>query len=822
MFPTMATGVISDPSQNVLKPNQPQRKVLIIPAIPRKYDRKPTRPTDNACSAAQEHTGHTIEKGHTNVQKESVSFDHVNTSQNQEQSKAESEAGISCKSSENQDECKHSKKIVHRENSLNVVLGNVPQDFGIERNGYKLPPPFYPSSHGTILPLEPWSLPNTSQDRMEDCFVPSSPCPDLQTDILHPAFISTDSQAFVSGPTSVAGENISPQESSYLGYCHFPPESLRHQSPLTVEATHPPTEFSFRDCDQLSANPLQPTESSTCEPTPLPYSVYQGYTYGDVQPFIPPLMGSPPSQHVTAKTGHHIAVVDETEYVSPSCLFHSEGNELPAVPIPAPLSIVTQDTAIRTKASARNMVQLDDSAGESGIASDFSFHHQSNSESSLNSDDDFQLRTELKTQPEKLLLERPIHFETWRYSVLQSLNESTHDVKSSQHVLTDFLLQQFNDDAFADIRLDISQKDNSFERTTYSVHGVVIAQSSLLRNLMNDSMFFEDGKRVIKIRVEDRFVTPAVIKAALRVCYGESALSFKGSSSYISSSQSSSEVSISWMENALAFAKSGYLLGLQAVIYRGLQIASMVLNWENIETALSFLLDGGVDPDWNSENSIQATSTSASSSHNSSELNVLENAVPLQDLSVANSELNAESRQQLFGQSPKTHSPSARDLLYQCLHFIISEFPESWKVNVSSRSLADIDRLPMTVENKPPLSKSRLSRIQFGDHPSEMTIKSSNENITLSSIMLSLPFVHLKYIVDRLDDNTKGRNLKPLIKERERRRHQVLRSDSVPVSLRRSIREWGHAGWEEYVDSEQNLHWSIHRKWTGLEAPSSV
>ena len=240
------------------------------------------------------------------------------------------------------------------------------------------------------------------------------------------------------------------------------------------------------------------------------------------------------------------------------------------------------------------------------------------------------------------------------------------------------------------------------------------------------------------------------------------------------------------MENALAFAAAGQVLQLQSVMARGLRIAAAILTWDNLERAFSFAIDREFGRTW-------ATDTSV---------------LPPFSFSATAPAL-VDSHQ-------KTIDANV-DFLYHCLHFILAKCPSSWNLDVSARPMADIDRLPITAESRSPISKSRLSRIQFGDHPSEITAKSNDLSTVLSSILLSVPFGILKYLLDHLDESVKRQNGKNLVLERETRRQRVLQSDSVSSAQKKAAADlWTEAGWEEFVTEAEDSRLLFARKWVGF------
>lgn len=410
---------------------------------------------------------------------------------------------------------------------------------------------------------------------------------------------------------------------------------------------------------------------------------------------------------------------------------------------------------------------------------------------------------------------RTPQYEAWRHAVLTSLDQTPKTSPSNIYYLAGHLVQQFNTAEHADCHLQIFYDGLRHGTADFFLHGVLIAQSPLLQDLMKTTATKEGHMKLVQIRTFDRFLTTLALETALQVCYGKSIAEFNASPLDTSASKSIMDLSRAWMENALALVASGYLFQLDDVISRGLQIASSILGWENIETALSFALDGGLDAAWD-PNQMQrfTTEKSVSQSDDTTEIPTPSTSQSsAADFELSNGPPEQGSPRSLRG----TYSPGANDLLLQCLQFILSNFLPSWELDVSARPLADIDRLPRTAGSRSPLAKSRLSLICFGDHPSEWTVKFSNENVMLSSILLSIPYVLLKYIFDRQDDSTRARIVQPIVNERERRRRQALKCDSATGNQRQAAPEaWAHVGWEEFVGSKEGSRVNLQRKWTGF------
>ncbi|KAL8934808.1 MAG: hypothetical protein Q9216_005724 [Gyalolechia sp. 2 TL-2023] len=315
-------------------------------------------------------------------------------------------------------------------------------------------------------------------------------------------------------------------------------------------------------------------------------------------------------------------------------------------------------------------------------------------------------------------------YKDWCDRTNQTLKEETES-SARPATLLKHLIDNFNRPAFADCELYISHVNHKFEPAVVSLHSLLIAQNTKLQNLLQDAEIREDGKKQILLAVTDQHTTPAALKIAIKVCYGERPsqyICFPGELG------SEADISTAWMDNALALAAAGHLLGMIGVAHRGEQIASIILDWHNLEQALSFAMDTNIRRAWGS-----STNTSS-------------------------------------------FPCNASELLLSCLYFLISNPTESIKIDTTAKTIPTIDRLPTVPDCEAPSTKSRLSQIQFGQLPVMTEEAFDKHDVLISSILLSLPFTHFKFVLDRMPVPVNRKVAGLLIAERERRR---LRASSV-------------------------------------------
>ncbi|KAL8673730.1 MAG: hypothetical protein Q9168_001837 [Polycauliona sp. 1 TL-2023] len=313
-------------------------------------------------------------------------------------------------------------------------------------------------------------------------------------------------------------------------------------------------------------------------------------------------------------------------------------------------------------------------------------------------------------------------YRQWCQTILETLQDEA-DGPGIPQALSNHLIANFNNPTFADCELYISHVNHRFEPVVVSLHSLLIAQNPKLKSLLQSAEIREDGKKQMLLNVKDPYADPAALKSAVKICYGERSSLYTGYPGDLTSEQ---EVSSAWMTNALAFAAAGHVLEMTGLAHRGEQIASMVLDWNNLEQALSFAMDTTVQRAWGSPTSSSSFPCNAS------------------------------------------------ELLLSCLYFVVSNISGDIRLDLSAKPLAFANRLPTTSESDTVSPRSRLNRIQFGEIPVKKEEPISKQDIFTSSILFSLPFDHVKFILDRVPMNLNIAITKLVVQERERRRLRTL------------------------------------------------
>ncbi len=329
--------------------------------------------------------------------------------------------------------------------------------------------------------------------------------------------------------------------------------------------------------------------------------------------------------------------------------------------------------------------------------------------------------------------------------------------------LVNYIQSQFADSELADYTLELRYSDDRAEPVRIPGHGLIFARSPTLKSLMKAQAQVNNGDgltgKSLLIESHDRFLRSDGFWMAVQRLYGGPLLDM-GTTAMQHLPRTSHQAhpmpgtAADRCDLGLGYAAAGHILQIPPVVSRGAEIASHFINWDTIERALDFALDGGLDPQWT----------------------------------------YGDQADQI--NSPSTYGPASNIIIYGALNFVVSSFPPDFELDVLVGEPTTNRRLPSTQEDRP--SNSRLSFIKFGDHPSEESVKSESGatiTATLSKLLLNLPFHLLKYILEspRLGNvegwastNLRHKVMHNVIEERERRRIKVLSSVHIPQSMVKS------------------------------------
>ena len=695
------------------------------------------------------------------------------------------------------------------------------QDFGIGKHGFRLPPPFYPKRSPPLAISTDVSSANeqataseeTSQTVEEEDGSSSS----QQSSVENHITLNATAPTFHAHPTPPTDVTTSPAESSPKESDLPPSPRTQQRAPLPIDDTLSPIQLPYHGYEVSQNISFYAPPQSSNDPSSPNHSIYQGYAYAPTSYGYSPESYAP-QQRNDSQQRTEVGVPYEQSY-QPQPPYYSNQSSHPILGSQPPL------TPSRTPLdpSAQPWSYSNGLPSTMSYSYDYvpSYHPQPAFEPPVRSASQGTIKSDKSTRKTDLLDDTPDIVqlnasETKAARLIRCAWSNVNDCMSSHVPLVEHLLQQFNVEEYADCQLTLVHENLRFEKTTWSLSSLLLAQSRKLRDLLKSANPGKGGKTSLEIRLTDRFVTPWAMNLALRVLYGERPDMFSLAVIHNYFNPSAEMWALS-MDACLAFAAAGHVLGLESVVLKGLQIATSILDWDNLEHALSFGLESG--PNHRISASVDVIPLSAYSSVWSRESD------PSSATNVSPPSSSTESRPERSrdeGLSPViphlSEVRSARDLQTYCLQWMASNVDDSWDFNPSARPLADVDRLPTTAESRSPLSKSRLSRIQFGDHPSEISAKASDRNFLVSSIVLSLPFTALKYMLS-LGGQPLLRPLNAIVKERERRRQIVLQSKSVPWTQRFAAKEheWAEVGYTEWVDTTGDGQVALARTFTGID-----
>ncbi|KAF6231040.1 hypothetical protein HO173_010740 [Letharia columbiana] len=703
------------------------------------------------------------------------------------------------------------------------------EDFGIEKHGFRLPPPFYPKRSPPPAISTDFSSANekdiASEETSQSVEEEDGSNMSQQSSAENHVTLNAAAPTFHAHPTPPTDVTTSPTESSYKGYDLAQSIHLQQESTLPTDDTLSPIQQPYQGYDISQNISFYAPPQSSDDPSSPDHSIYQGYAYAPASYEYSPQ--SHPSQHpIDLPHGTQVGVPYEQTY-EPQPPYYSNqsphpilGSQPPLTPSRTPL-----DPSAQPWSCSNGPPTTPFSYGYMP-----SFHPQPTSESCFPSTSHEILKSDEFAREADVVdnTPKPVQLNVVEKKTAQLLRDSwrnLNDCMSSHVPLVEHLLQQFNNEEYADCQLTLVHENLRFEKITWSLSSLLLAQSNKLRDLLKSAGQSAEGKRRLEIRLTDRFVTPWAMNSALRVLYGERPEMFTLAMIH-STFDANAETWAFQMDACLAFTAAGHVLGLENVVLKGLQIAHSILDWENLENALSFGLESG--PNRGTSASVDVIPLSSYStvwpreSDHPSALNLTPPSSSTESRPEHSDQPGARDEGISSVNSYTAEVRSAWDLQMRCLQWMASNLDDFWHFDPSARPLAEVDRLPTTAESRSPLFKSRLSRIQFGDHPSELHAKASNRNFLVSSIVLSLPFAALKYLLE-VGTQPISRQLHAIVKERERRRQIVLQSKSVPWSQRLTAREheWAEVGYTERVETTGDGQVSLARCFTGIDRQAS-
>lgn len=820
MAPLLGPSMTPSPSFRKATPNR-----RIVPAIPRSLERKPKEqnPTPVIPLEIPQANGSPVRDKQDEPHTEEVSVLPAQTSHSVTQPETVAGANAEVEDLQSSDTLPSEHERSHEESEVavetRVLSPSTTQDFGIERNGFKLPPPFYPKkSPPTAIStdLTPAHEPSNVLQETPQSVDESAPQQEVPTKRMS---LRGSAPSFHAHPTPPSDTITSSTASSAKSFPAAQSISFHPQPTPPADTTPSPTHSyqGSNHAQSLAFSPPPPTSSHNAS-SPA-HSIYQGYVFGpspyEYSPEIPatrqPSGFARPETEIQAPVKQHDTV--GSPYYSQHPALSLLGSQPPLTPSATPFSNIPQQS------NYMNGFLPPESMGYT-YASPVPEQQPQNGYLSQNTLNSHGLSSSnVEHAYNGLTISQPKMYQShiWPTATLNDSQVSPINAPSSQAPLVAHLLRNFNLPVYADCRLVLTHKEERFGLTQWYLSSLLLAQSTKLRDLLQASPTGTDGRKLIQLNLTDRFVTPRSMEAVLRVCYGESPHVFSGVNLQDPFSRTRAQALTPWMTDILSYAAAGFLLKMDSVVLRGLDVAFKILSWENLEKALSFGLESEIERGRSASASVIPAYRPLIPIEGENSSSCAYTSLPSQETPTTDKSNVPTSSTSASGDYHPPQPQSAFDLLMHCLRFLTHSFPASWSLDVSARPLADVDRLPVTAESQSPLSKSRLCTIQFGDRPSEATAKSTDRNLLVSTILLSLPHIWLDYMLKSVGEPIRC-EIASIVKERERRRSLVLRSQSVSLEQRVAAKdyEWAEAGYEESVQISDDGEVTLSRRYTGI------
>ena len=340
--------------------------------------------------------------------------------------------------------------------------------------------------------------------------------------------------------------------------------------------------------------------------------------------------------------------------------------------------------------------------------------------------------------------------------------------------MRDHVLSQFQNPALADCQLRISEQDGA-ARAELDCHRLILARSPRLFEIISKSdttASRETKSQGIEVELKGSHLRIGPFIDSVRYLYGGP---LPPHNLYNLAHNASTEDRV---EVALQYIATGAWLNIHAVAQRGVEIAHNLLHWDTITPVLAFALDGGLGQRWPVEDGSEERTSTCSS-----------------DDSFTKPEK---------GGSP-VHEPHSSALLTTVLEYAAHNLPPNFYIDSSAPQSDACPRLPFYPQrhqSNASRSDPRLSKIRFGEMSNDDHQRPSLATTIISSILLSLPFPLLKYLLEhpalagRLGADTIGSIMRQVVNEREVRRQKALKA---------RVASRGHEAFDP--QQVQNLYW---------------
>ncbi|KAJ1337775.1 hypothetical protein MN608_00631 [Microdochium nivale] len=378
----------------------------------------------------------------------------------------------------------------------------------------------------------------------------------------------------------------------------------------------------------------------------------------------------------------------------------------------------------------------------------------------------------------------------------------------------DYFRAQFDNAELSDCILELVYVDGRRPSVKLSGHKVILCRSPTIKQQAMLARRHSPTASSIVIHANDRFLRSDSWWMAVQRLYLHPLLNLPPRAGNANSKVDYAGDNGDRFEFCLGYAAAGYLLKMQDVLFRGLHMASELLNWSTVEIALAFVLT------------------------NTRQRHTDYNADP-------------EASSRTYVEWEYGYGPETRILIDAIINFLISAFPSNFELDTSAvapATYARIPSLPTTSTSSSPsdtsapaiargsnshhrAKPSRLGNIKFGDlpltdasDPQGPTSQPSPYSSIISRVLLNLPFDELRAVLCYNGNagwksaQARARAIPDIIAARESRRISALDtirngsfSDALVIQQRLSanrryaiVEPWDVLNWNELAAFGEN------------------
>ncbi|KAI0008358.1 hypothetical protein F4779DRAFT_452530 [Xylariaceae sp. FL0662B] len=374
-----------------------------------------------------------------------------------------------------------------------------------------------------------------------------------------------------------------------------------------------------------------------------------------------------------------------------------------------------------------------------------------------------------------------------------------------------YLRDQFDSGELTDCVLELVSSKGLHHPVKITGHKLILARSPALKQHIMAARASDSGSHTITLAADDQYLRSDAWWNAVRRLYLYPLLTVGDVVGNNGNGMDFTGDNADRFAFCLGYAAAGHHLHMQDVLIRGLQIAAQLINWNTVEEALGFVLEGAA--------------------HRHVEYDHEQDGIDLAYVA-----LDFE------------YGPNTKILLDAIMNFLINAFPSNFELDTSVVDPPKFARIPAvaatTATSSPvnnamptiargtstrhPIKSTRLSSIKFGDLPAAYPEDGpapqrdpAKCSPILSRVLLNLPFDELRAVLTSESNGVSGWNtaqdryhaVADVVAEREARRLHVVdavRARAVPgfqeiqrrLSAQRRhaiVEPWDILNWQEEV-----------------------